>query len=99
VNNPPLWKASVSLTKAEAHDVAAAFELTGPQAVLISEEPFKDEAEVEALYSAMPNGDLLSKLDEAVRDGNSAIAAHVEVEPAQRGCAAIALDEFVRLNE
>ena len=28
-----------------------------------------------------PGGDLLSKLDEAVRDGNSAIAAHVEVEP------------------
>ena len=59
---PPLWKASVSLTKAEAHDVAAAFELTGPQAVLISEDPFKDESDVEALYSAMPDGDLLSKL-------------------------------------
>lgn len=28
-----------------------------------------------------PGGDLLSKLDEAVRDGNSAIAAHVEAEP------------------
>jgi ribosomal protein L11 methyltransferase len=59
---PPLWKASVTLTKAEAHDVAAAFELTGPQAVLSTEEPFKDEAEVEALYAQMPDGDLLSKL-------------------------------------
>ena len=28
-----------------------------------------------------PGGDLLSKLDEAVREGNSAIAAHVEMEP------------------
>ena len=62
MNNPPLWKASVTLTKAEAHDVAAAFELTGPQAVLIAEEPFTDEAEVEALYGVMPDGDLLSKL-------------------------------------
>jgi len=62
VNNPPLWKASVTLTKAEAHDVAAAFELTGPQAVLIAEDPFKDEADVEALYSAMPDGDLLTEL-------------------------------------
>ncbi len=59
---PPLWKASVLLTKKEAADVAAAFELTGPQAVLSTEEPFKDEAEVEALYAQMPDGDLLSKL-------------------------------------
>ena len=59
---PPLWKASVALTKAEAHNVAAAFELTGPQAVLIVEDPFGDETMVEALYSAMPNGDLLTKL-------------------------------------
>ena len=28
-----------------------------------------------------PGGDLLSKLNDAVREGNSAIAAHVEVEP------------------
>jgi len=52
----------VALTKKEAANVAAAFELTGPQAVLIAEEPFKDEAEVEALYAQMPDGDLLSKL-------------------------------------
>src|SRR5664279_3485776 len=60
--SPPLWKASVFLTKAEAADVAASFELTGAQAVMTAEEPFDDEAMVEALYGAMPDGDLLSKL-------------------------------------
>ncbi|HTT98121.1 MAG TPA: 50S ribosomal protein L11 methyltransferase [Rhizomicrobium sp.] len=61
--NPPLWKASVPATKAEAQDIAAAFELgTEPQAILINEEPFDDAAMVEALYVAMPDGDLLTKL-------------------------------------
>ena len=61
--NPPLWKASAHATKAEAADIAAAFELgTNPQALLISEEPFEDRATVEALYVAMPDGDLLTKL-------------------------------------
>ena len=61
--NPPLWKASAHATKAEAADIAAAFELgTNPQALLISEEPFEDRATVEALYVAMPDGDLLSRL-------------------------------------
>ncbi|TGD84670.1 serine/threonine-protein phosphatase [Mycolicibacterium sp. CH28] len=32
-----------------------------------------------------PGGDLLSKLNEAVHDGNSAIAAHVEMEPELEG--------------
>ncbi|PND58649.1 serine/threonine protein phosphatase [Mycobacterium sp. ENV421] len=32
-----------------------------------------------------PGGDLLSKLDSAVRDGNTAIAAHVELEPELEG--------------
>jgi serine/threonine protein phosphatase PrpC len=32
-----------------------------------------------------PGGDLLSKLDAAVRDGNSAIAAHVEADPELEG--------------
>ncbi|WP_059014488.1 protein phosphatase 2C domain-containing protein [Mycobacterium sp. M26] len=32
-----------------------------------------------------PGGDLLSKLDDAVHDGNSAIAAHVEMEPELEG--------------
>jgi ribosomal protein L11 methyltransferase len=62
-SNPPLWKASVPATKAEAQDIAAAFELgTSPQAVLISETPFADEATVEALYVAMPDGELLTRL-------------------------------------
>jgi ribosomal protein L11 methyltransferase len=61
--NPPLWKASAHATKAQAHDIAAAFELgTNPQALLISEEPFEDRATVEALYVAMPDGDLLALL-------------------------------------
>jgi len=61
--NPPLWKASAHATKAEAQDIAAAFELgTAPQAVLIDEAPFEDRATVEALYSAMPDGELLNKL-------------------------------------
>jgi ribosomal protein L11 methyltransferase len=64
MTQPLLWKASVTLSKSEAPDVAALFELTPPkaQAVLIAEEPFKDEATVEALYGVMPDGDLLSQL-------------------------------------
>jgi len=61
--NPPLWKASVSATKAEAQDIAAAFELgTEPQAILIHEEPFEDAAVVEALYVEMPDSELLTRL-------------------------------------
>jgi ribosomal protein L11 methyltransferase len=60
--DPPLWKASVSLAKPDAGNVAAAFELTGPQAVLIHETPLSDRAEVEALYTDMPDGGLLSRL-------------------------------------
>jgi ribosomal protein L11 methyltransferase len=60
---PPLWKASVPSTKSEAQDIVAAFELgTSPQAVLINEEPFADRAVVEALYTEMPDGDLLTGL-------------------------------------
>jgi ribosomal protein L11 methyltransferase len=63
MTNPPLWKASITVAKESAGDISAAFELgTSPQAVLIHEEPFKDDALVEALYTEMPNGDLLSKL-------------------------------------
>ena len=52
------------LRKEEAPDVVALFDLTPPlpQAVLTSEEPFKNEATVEALYAQMPDGELLSKL-------------------------------------
>jgi len=62
--SPPLWKASVALAKAEAADVAAVFELAppSPQAVLIEEEPFGANATVEALYTEMPDGDLLTRL-------------------------------------
>ncbi len=63
ITAPPLWKASVPSTKAEAQDIVAAFELgTSPQAVLINEEPFADRAVVEALYIDMPDGDLLTRL-------------------------------------
>jgi ribosomal protein L11 methyltransferase len=59
--NPPLWKASVSLTKVEAGDIAAALQLDGSaQAVLIAEEPHGDGAVVEALYTAEPDAAYLS---------------------------------------
>jgi ribosomal protein L11 methyltransferase len=62
-HTPPLWKASVVVTKDEAADIAAAFELaSSPQAVISLEEPFENTATIEALYSDMPDGDLLSKL-------------------------------------
>jgi ribosomal protein L11 methyltransferase len=61
---PPLWKATVSLRKSETSDVVALLDLTPPlpQAVLIAEDPFKDEATVEALYAVMPDGELLERL-------------------------------------
>jgi ribosomal protein L11 methyltransferase len=64
MNTPPLWKATILASKADAADLAALLELTPPhpQAVLVSEEPFRDDATVEALYSQMPDGDLLEKL-------------------------------------
>src|SRR5437016_1576289 len=64
MTTPPLWKATVTLRKNESADAAALFELTPPraQAVLIAEEPFKDVATVEALYGAVPDGELLSRL-------------------------------------
>lgn len=72
-NSPPLWKASVALSKADAPDICALFELTPPhpQAVLIVEEPFGDEAIVEALYIDPPDGAFLSAL----------IGREVKVEP------------------
>ena len=62
--HPPLWKASVTLAKELAPDVAAVFELAppAPQAVLIHEEPFKPDATVEALYTEPPDAELLSRL-------------------------------------
>ena len=59
----PLWKASVALEKSEAPDMAALLELgSGPQAVLIVEEPFGPGAMVEALYTEEPDGAALSAL-------------------------------------
>src|SRR6201996_8818559 len=72
--NPPIWKAIIVVAKEDAGDISAAFELgTSPQAVLIHEEPFKPEATVEALYTEMPDGDLLSKL--------AGRAVHVQLLP------------------
>ena len=63
MTNPPLWKASIALTKAEAGDAAAALELDGSaQAVLIVEEPFADGAVVEALYTEEPDATYLSRI-------------------------------------
>jgi ribosomal protein L11 methyltransferase len=61
MTNPPLWKASIALTKFEAGDAAAALELDGSaQAVLIVEEPFAEGAVVEALYTEEPDAAYLS---------------------------------------
>jgi ribosomal protein L11 methyltransferase len=72
----PLWKASVVVTKDEAADVSAAFELgSNPQAVMSIEEPFENRATIEALYIDMPDGDLLTKL--------AGRAVHVSLLPDQ----------------
>ena len=61
--SPPLWKASVALSKLQAADVAAALELDGSaQAVLIAEEPFTDNAVVEALYDEAPDAAYLTRI-------------------------------------
>ncbi len=62
--SPPLWKASVTLEKERAPDIAALLELTppAPQAVLIAEEPFGPNATVEALYVDPPDVDFLRAL-------------------------------------
>jgi ribosomal protein L11 methyltransferase len=63
-SQPPLWKASITLTKAQAPDATAVFELAppAPQSVLIAEEPFEDRATVEALYTEEPDAALLSRI-------------------------------------
>lgn len=63
-DNPPLWKAHVTVAKELAADVSAAFELAppAPSAVLIHEEPFKPDATVEALYPEPPDAAFLSQL-------------------------------------
>lgn len=61
---PPLWKASVPCKKADAADIVAALELAppSPQAVLVQEDPFREDALVEALYDVMPDGDVLTRI-------------------------------------
>jgi ribosomal protein L11 methyltransferase len=64
MTSPPLWKASVVLAKERTADIASLFELTppAPQAVLIVEDPFADNAIVEVLYDAPPDGEFLTRL-------------------------------------
>src|ERR1043166_5659171 len=64
MTSPPLWKASVTLPKTDVHDAAAVFEITppAPQAVLIAEEPFQDDAVVEALYTEEVDAAFLSSV-------------------------------------
>jgi ribosomal protein L11 methyltransferase len=64
MTQPPLWKASVILTKEQAADVAAVLELAppAPQAVLIVDNLFEQTAAVEALYDTQPDRALLSSL-------------------------------------
>src|SRR6201994_3771454 len=60
---PPLWKASATLAKQEAPDLASLLELASePQAVLIAEEPFGPSATVEALYTEEPDAAYLSNI-------------------------------------
>jgi len=61
---PPLWKASVTVARERAADVAAVFELAPPkpQAVLIAEDPFGPNVTVEALYAEEPDAQLLARL-------------------------------------
>lgn len=63
-SSPPLWKASVTVTKNRSADIAAVFELAPPrpQAVLIAEDPFGPDATVEALYQEQPDSTLLGAL-------------------------------------
>jgi len=81
MTNPPLWKASVALAKAEASDTASVLELEGSaQAVLIAEEPFTDNAVVEALYAEEPDAAFLSRLaGRAVLDKLGACSRNVGV--------------------
>lgn len=61
MSGAPLWKASVTLVKSEASDMASLLELASePQAVLIAEEPFGSTATVEALYTEEPDPAFLS---------------------------------------
>ncbi|HEY4266078.1 MAG TPA: 50S ribosomal protein L11 methyltransferase [Micropepsaceae bacterium] len=62
--SPPLWKASATVAKDAAANIAALVELAppAPQAVLIVEDPFGPESTVEALYTAPPDSGFLTRL-------------------------------------
>ncbi|MGN6516747.1 MAG: 50S ribosomal protein L11 methyltransferase [Rhizomicrobium sp.] len=94
MTTPPLWKAEIVVRKEEAGDIASAFELgTAPQAVLIHEEPFKPDATVEALYAAMPDGELLSKL--AGRDVHVSLLPDVDwIKLSQEGLPPVRAGRF-----
>lgn len=93
MNAPPLWKATITLAKGEAADVAAALELTGAQAVLIAEEPFVNEATVEALYADMPDGSFLTRL--AGRDVHVALLPDTDwIKLSQQGLAPVRAGRF-----
>lgn len=63
MTSPLLWKVSIAVAKADAADVSAAIELaSSPEVVIVHEEPFRNDATVEALYTGMPDGDLLSRV-------------------------------------
>ena len=64
MTSPPLWKASVTLSKADAADMTALLELAPPkpQAVLVVEDPFGPDATVEALYDSEPDAAFLTQL-------------------------------------
>ena len=91
---PPLWKAEVVVRKDEAGDICAAFELgTSPQAVIIHEEPFKPDAVVEALYTDMPDGDLLTRL--AGRDVHVALLPDIDwIKLSQEGLPPVRAGRF-----
>jgi ribosomal protein L11 methyltransferase len=91
---PPLWKASVVVTKSEAADICAAFELaSSPQAVLTLEEPFGNKATIEALYIDMPDGALLSQL--AGRDVHVALLPDQDwIKLSQEGLAPVRAGRF-----
>src|ERR1700748_1249203 len=62
-SSPPLWKASITLVKTDAPDMASLLELASdPQAVLIAEEPFGPSATVEALYTEEPDPPQLPRI-------------------------------------
>jgi len=90
----PLWKATVVTAKEQAGDICAAFELgTSPQAVLIHEVPFEADATVEALYTEMPDGDLLTKL--AGRDVHVALLPDVDwIKLSQEGLPPVRAGRF-----